>query len=435
MPSGIVGLLRSDGAAEELRRDGASCVELRRLGIGRGNPRHRAERGGHHGAREVRGLRGGEARTSPRTSTRWARTSDARSSATPTAPRRAARSCSSSPSPRSLVVIVGGWLVLVGLFDNAADPLHRQRPVVHHPGHAPSSPPSRAPSRSRRRRRAASPATSTRSRRRAPARRPTRRTPSRAAQPASSPPTASAAALRPAGLAPLRLEQRDRDAPGLPRPLDDRPAAPQRLRPSGADRLIGEAAHRACRRASPAGARAAGHGPREISSASPAAEPSSQTTTPTSPQSSRTVPGRSGSASAASNPAPSIASSPSGVRLVPRTCQPRAASRAPSSRPRQPQPTISARANLRIVVVSPPPSANGPRPARPHRLILRGLPLHVRLGDLLRAPLSPQRVLRLDHLAYVVDLVLGLELGRARRLPVEQVGDAVPLEQRARARP
>ena len=55
--------------------------------------------------------------------------------------------------------------------------------------------------------------------------------------------------------------------------------------------------------------------------------------------------------------------------------------------------------------------------------------MDVGLGDLLRAALSPQRVLRVDHLLDVVDLVLGLDLGRPGRLPVEEVGNAVPLEQ------
>jgi hypothetical protein len=45
--------------------------------------------------------------------------------------------------------------------------------------------------------------------------------------------------------------------------------------------------------------------------------------------------------------------------------------------------------------------------------------LELLLGDLgLPAP-APDRVLRLEHLRDVVDLVVGLDLGRARRLPVE----------------
>ena len=64
----------------------------------------------------------------------------------------------------------------------------------------------------------------------------------------------------------------------------------------------------------------------------------------------------------------------------------------------------------------------------PERLVLPGLPLHIGLGYLLCAALSPQRILRLDHLTDVVDLVLGLDLRRPGRLPVEEVGDAVPFE-------
>src|SRR5262249_57373111 len=76
------------------------------------------------------------------------------------------------------------------------------------------------------------------------------------------------------------------------------------------------------------------------------AGPTGQTRTATSAHSSRTVPGRSGSASAASNPAASIARTPSARRLVPLTSRPLARSRSPNSRPRQPQPTISALATL-----------------------------------------------------------------------------------------
>ena len=74
-------------------------------------------------------------------------------------------------------------------------------------------------------------------------------------------------------------------------------------------------------------------------------------------------------------------------RLVPRTCQPRAASSPPSSRPRQPQPTISARANYSV---ESPTLGERPTAAGPDRLVLPGLPLDVRLGDLLCAALSPQ---------------------------------------------
>src|SRR4051812_16648410 len=59
---------------------------------------------------------------------------------------------------------------------------------------------------------------------------------------------------------------------------------------------------------------------------------------------SSTVPIRSGSAIADSTPAASIACAPDSVRLVPRTSQPSACRAPPSSRPAQPQPTISARA-------------------------------------------------------------------------------------------
>ena len=123
-------------------------------------------------------------------------------------------------------------------------------------------------------------------------------------------------------------------------------------------RLVGEPPHRACAPASPGGAPAEGRGRLRRPSRSPVADPSSQMTAATSPHSSSTVPGRSGSAEAASRPAVWIASTV-GSRLVPRTCQPRAASSEPSARPRQPQPTISARANYSSCS---PPCANGPRP-------------------------------------------------------------------------
>src|SRR5262249_47036685 len=63
-----------------------------------------------------------------------------------------------------------------------------------------------------------------------------------------------------------------------------------------------------------------------------------------------------------------------------------------------------------LLVVDPAALGERPAAAGPHCLVLRRLAVHVRLGDLLGAALSPQRILGFDHLAYVVDLVLSLHL-------------------------
>ena len=55
-------------------------------------------------------------------------------------------------------------------------------------------------------------------------------------------------------------------------------------------------------------------------------------------------------------------------------------------------------------------------------LVLGDLRLQVGLGHLGGAAAPAHLVLRLHHLAHVVDLVLHLDLGRAGRLPVDQIG-------------
>src|SRR5829696_4125197 len=98
-------------------------------------------------------------------------------------------------------------------------------------------------------------------------------------------------------------------------------------------------------------------------------------------------------------------------RVVPRTAWPAATRSAASARPRQPQGTISTRAT-----------------SAPLRAVAAGLlgqllavALHAR-GDLLLVAVgqpapAADLVLRVDHLLDVVDVVPGLHLGRARRLP------------------
>ena len=83
----------------------------------------------------------------------------------------------------------------------------------------------------------------------------------------------------------------------------------------------------------------------QVGRAAPAALPSSQQIALTPASWTMIVPSRSGSAITASAPAASIASRRSGERVVPRTAWPSASSDLASSRPRQPQPTISTRAN------------------------------------------------------------------------------------------
>ncbi len=135
------------------------------------------------------------------------------------------------------------------------------------------------------------------------------------------------------------------------------------------------------------------------------------------------MPGRSGSARAGSIPAASIAARPSSRRLVPRTGQPSASSRSPERLPRQPQPTISARATGLAYAAFERAAA-----AHAVALVLGDLALQVRLGQLRRAAAAAHLVLGLDHLLDVVDLVLRLDLGRAGRLPVDQIGAAAGVE-------
>ncbi len=104
------------------------------------------------------------------------------------------------------------------------------------------------------------------------------------------------------------------------RTISARPPAPP-ARPSRPPRRGSRGP--ACRRGARAGPPDAGRGSRQPPRPRPTAEPSSQATTATSPTRSRTVPGRSGSASAGSIPAAAISASPDSVREVPRTAQPR----------------------------------------------------------------------------------------------------------------
>src|SRR5829696_688327 len=103
-----------------------------------------------------------------------------------------------------------------------------------------------------------------------------------------------------------------------------------------------------------------------------------------------------------------------GDRVVPRTAWPAATSSPASARPRQPQGTIRTRATGLGVLGAVAPRLLGQ---------LLAVTAHAGLALLLVAvgqpALAAQLVLRLDHLADVVDVVLHLDLRRARRLPVE----------------
>src|SRR4051794_2883176 len=105
-----------------------------------------------------------------------------------------------------------------------------------------------------------------------------------------------------------------------------------------------------------------------------------------------------------------------GSRVVPRTACPPAASSRASSRPRQPQGTIRTRATS-VAVLAPVARA---------LLGELGLVPTDAVGDLLlvalgQAALAAHGVLGLDHLRDVVDVVLGLHVGRPGGLPVEDV--------------
>ena len=114
-----------------------------------------------------------------------------------------------------------------------------------------------------------------------------------------------------------------------------------------------------------------------MTSGSAWAEPSSQWTTVTPSISSRSVPGRSGSARAASMPASSIGARPSSRLLVPRTAHPCRRRLSPSIRPRQPQPTINARAMPAILAYIGSSrlrrSGRVPRPRSPHAVCPRSI--------------------------------------------------------------
>ena len=201
-----------------------------------------------------------------------------------------------------------------------------------------------------------------------------------------------------------------------------RTAAAPRLEEDGLDaprRLVDEAPGPGCRRAFPAGARGARPW---IAATRLAARPAPSPAASGRPR--RRRPGRApsragrGRRAAGSIPAASIAASPSSRRLVPRTAQPSA------EQPLARAPAAAA-------------AADDQRPR--HRPSARGSPVELDLlgGDLLRssrlvelrgAAAAAHLVLRLDHLAHVVDLVLDLDLGRAGRVPVDQVGVAAAVE-------
>jgi hypothetical protein len=60
--------------------------------------------------------------------------------------------------------------------------------------------------------------------------------------------------------------------------------------------------------------------------------------------------------------------------------------------------------------------------AQPQLLVLGDAPVEVLLGQLRSPAPAAQLVLRLQHLADVVELVLRLDLGRAGRVPVDEAG-------------
>src|SRR4051794_41125149 len=101
---------------------------------------------------------------------------------------------------------------------------------------------------------------------------------------------------------------------------------------------------------------------------------------------------------------------PSCRRLVPRTAQPCSSSDPPSTRPRQPQPTINARAILALGRFEAAAVAQALELLGGHFLAQL---LLVAIGE---SAATAHLVLRVEHLLHVVDLVLDLEFRRAGRL-------------------
>ncbi len=99
---------------------------------------------------------------------------------------------------------------------------------------------------------------------------------------------------------------------------------------------------------------------------------------------------------------------------------PRPATARRASRPRQPQPTISARATR--LALRPRTGRRRSRSSSSSSTSARSL-LLVELGG---AAAAPHLVLRLEHLLHVVDFVLRLEFGAAGRLPVDAARRCCP---------
>ena len=192
------------------------------------------------------------------------------------------------------------------------------------------------------------------------------------------------AARQAAGLGGVRGDELERDPPALARRRDDRGAALEQCRARPSRRLVDEAAHRACRRAPRAAAPAAARGSPPTGSAVAARRAEQPDDHGTSPTSSSTVPDAIGVGDRGLDPAALDRRDALRARVVPRTCPARADSRSrPSSRPRQPQPTISARAKLDrpldplLVLETPVATAGGrargpPRPPRPSADVVLG---------------------------------------------------------------
>ena len=327
--------------------------------------RHRSERGGHRQAREVRALRGGQGALSPSPSTRWARTSAARSSVTPRSfpPQSGAvlrdRRRDRGGDRRRLAR--GGLRLRPSRMSSQTKRHGASRPPPPSPGAAAGD----AEAGRHALRRAGERVSGAQRQPLRPVdlhRRQAVRLFRRqvAAAPPPRPPPPSAPPV------PRPIDERDRDPPGPGGALNDRPAPradppPPCPPPRRRSRAPG------CRPASRGGARAAA---RESPRSAAARQRRSRAA-----RRRRSRHGRvrgscradPGSATAASNPARSIGSRP--VRLAARPTNPPAASLStrPSSRPRHPQPTISARANYLVIVDRRHPARRGraPEPAPP----------------------------------------------------------------------
>ena len=342
----------------------------------------------------------------PPTSTRWARTSAARSSATPTAPRRKSQIMFFVAVATVVVVIVGGW------------PWRSHSstsPRAHYPDKAPwssdreqSGPRPEQPLRRARQSLSAPPPTAPV----APCRR----------EGPSNPAVASRASPRAARATPREQGSAEQGDGGLAacRAHPSASRSPLQQRPPGYATSPPRARHAAPRNRARAGGRAparlvgeprtglstsfssrrSSRGPwiAETCSGSPAARAEQ-------PDQHRDVADTARGRSRAVRIGDAPPRAP--LRRSAATLAAAGSSPAPASRePRAPRPVRgpgirsrrSALGPAHSIVVDPAAVRERAAASRPDRLVLGGLAPHVGLGDLLRAPLAPACVLGLDHL-------------------------------------